>query len=86
MPEWLAGLAVGDVALIVGGAAAVAALLWRLFRLMSRVTHFLDDWFGEDARPGVPERPGVMERLATVEQAQQRTEVRLARIEEQTAG
>jgi hypothetical protein len=28
-----------------------------------RVGYLLDDWFGEDARPGVPPRPGVMERL-----------------------
>lgn len=27
----------------------------------------LDDWRGEEARPGVPRRPGVMERLDSIE-------------------
>lgn len=32
-----------------------------------RVGHFLDDWFGEDAREGHPATPGVMERLEAIE-------------------
>jgi hypothetical protein len=35
--------------------------MWR------RVGAFLDDWGGEQARPGVPDRPGVMARLQTAE-------------------
>lgn len=34
----------------------------------SRLSSFLDDWFGEPARPGFPRRPGVPERLEIVEQ------------------
>lgn len=46
---------------------AVAGLLvWggrTAFRLIKRTMHFLDDYFGEPSRAGVPERPGVMSRL-----------------------
>lgn len=40
--------------------------LWRLFR---GTQQFLEDWFGEPARPhdGVPERKGAMARLAQLE-------------------
>ena len=33
---------------------------WRLLR---RTTHFLDDYFGEPSRDGIPAKPGVMARL-----------------------
>lgn len=58
---------------IIGSAAVLAALgvilgfgrsLWRLARKINKT---LDDWAGEPARPGVPERPGVMSRLASIE-------------------
>lgn len=34
---------------------------------LRRFRDFLDDWGGEDARPGVPERLGVMARLDRIE-------------------
>lgn len=52
-----------------------APMLWlaRRIRALSmfsdpRFQHFLDDWFGEGARPGFPGRPGIPERLAAVEE------------------
>lgn len=36
-------------------------------RIILRVDNFMDDWGGEDARPGVVRRPGVMERLEWIE-------------------
>lgn len=45
--------------------------LWRFVRaavrIAKRVTIFLDDWYGEEARPGVPARPGVLERVRGIE-------------------
>ncbi|MGW2951477.1 hypothetical protein [Streptomyces eurythermus] len=64
-----------DATLVWGGAfsllLAVGAALWRVVRGVSHVTtrasQFLDDWYGEGERPGVPARPGVMERLSVLE-------------------
>lgn len=52
---WLVALAIGVL---------VVVKLWPLLR---KLGHFLDDVAGEPARPGVPARPGLMERIATVE-------------------
>lgn len=52
------------------GAALAALSRWvvrPMFRLIRQVREFLDDWNGEEARPGVPGRPGVMERLSRIE-------------------
>lgn len=71
MPQWIASLNVGQVALFVGGVLFIIGLMvkvWKTFRPMFvGVREFLEDWRGEEARPGVPARPGVMERLATTE-------------------
>lgn len=55
---------------IIGTVVAALSTLYGLFRMLRKIgkairsiTHFLDDWFGEEARPGVKERPGVMKRL-----------------------
>lgn len=49
---------------------AVIAFLWaKVWPVVSRFVHFLDDFIGEKARPGVPARPGVMERLQALEEA-----------------
>lgn len=65
-PEQVAALLAGLAAL--GG---LSGLGWRLvraaWRFGRRIDDFLSDWFGEQARPGIPARPGVMERLQTVE-------------------
>jgi hypothetical protein len=35
--------------------------------LVKRFIHFLDDYFGEEERPGFPGRPGMQERLGYME-------------------
>ena len=54
-------------------AATVAAItcLWIAIQkttiLIKRFIHFLDDYFGEEARPGFEARPGMQERLKFIE-------------------
>lgn len=62
MDYWLA--IAGALTVVLGGLVAVWRWAWPFLR---RVGHFLDDWFGEPARPGFVGQPGVMERLARVE-------------------
>ncbi|WP_405557747.1 hypothetical protein OHV08_28185 [Streptomyces canus] len=64
-----------DGVLVWGGALSlligVGTAIWRVVRgvshMTSRTGQFLDDWYGEGERPGVPARPGVMERLGNLE-------------------
>jgi hypothetical protein len=42
-------------------------IIFKISSLPRRLIHMVDDWFGEEARPGVPLRPGVMERLYNME-------------------
>jgi hypothetical protein len=64
-PQWIAaGVAAATV--VAGVAAWCARWAWRI---LMRTTRFLDDYFGEPARPGVAERPGVMARIGAVEKS-----------------
>lgn len=54
------------------GAITVVLTAWRVVikpvaGAVRRVVHFLDDWFGEPARPGHPARPGIPERIEAIE-------------------
>lgn len=55
------------VTLILASLAALVAAVRKFFHIVRRISHFLDDWFGEEARDGQPARPGVMERLEALE-------------------
>lgn len=59
---WIISLAAVITALLI--LARFAGLLWRFVR---RVGHFLDDWFGEEARDGQPARPGFPARIGELE-------------------
>lgn len=40
----------------------------RVWPLMRKLEHMLDDFNGTEARPGVPARPGIMQRVESIEQ------------------
>jgi hypothetical protein len=63
---------VGALSVVIPSFIAMALWISRRMRALSmfsdpRLQHFLDDWFGEKARPGFPGRPGIPERLEKVE-------------------
>lgn len=62
-PQWITAL-IAFATLVAAFTAFSVRWAWHILR---GTQSFLDDWKGEDARPGVPARPGVMERLQTVE-------------------
>lgn len=45
----------------------LAGITFKLAPLFRKLQQFLDDFQGEQDRPGVPGRPGVMKRLETLE-------------------
>ncbi|MFD6936251.1 hypothetical protein ACFWAP_08880 [Streptomyces goshikiensis] len=64
----------GAIALLVGAGTAAWRVVGAGVRLGRRVDQFMDDWYGEEGRPGVPDRPGVMERMSGIEDRLRRFE------------
>lgn len=61
---WAAMSAIAAIA-VAFGIAVYKATPW-----LRRIGHFLDDWNGEEDRPGHPGRPGLMARVAGLERGQ----------------
>lgn len=64
-PAWIVALV--SLSTLVSG-CLVWVIRWG-WRVAVRITRFLDDYFGEPARAGVPATPGVMARLQNLEQS-----------------
>jgi len=62
-PAWIVALV--SLATLMAGLIAWS-LRWA-WKLASRLSRFIDDYFGEPSVPGRPERPGVMLRLENLE-------------------
>jgi hypothetical protein len=61
--EWLMTIAATITAIGVIGVG-----LYKATKLVKRFIHFLDDYFGEEPRPGFDGRPGMQERLKFMEE------------------
>lgn len=62
-PEWVIAL----ISIVTVIAGIVAWLVRSLWHVAARTSRFMDDYFGEAAAPGRPERAGVMTRLENLE-------------------
>lgn len=69
---------IGGMIVILGTVATLGRIAWRFLR---QLAEFLGDWFGEEARPGVPKRPGVMERLDSQDHQLSDIQTRLTNVE-----
>lgn len=65
MPTWVTDLV--QLAPWLAAVAVVAYVIVRVWPLVRKLGHFLDDVAGEPERPGVPARPGLMERIGRIE-------------------
>lgn len=80
MPQWLVDLTASSPYLggiIVGVSLVLAAIAWAWKQLKpptKGIEHFLEDWNGEPARPGVPAKLGMMQRMENIETSQANTE------------
>ncbi len=72
MNQMMTQITIGEVAAGVGLVSAVVGFFAKVMPLLRRTGHFLDDWFGEEARDGQPARPGVTARLTQIEAEQSR--------------
>lgn len=64
--DWVLPVAGGVI--VIGGAIAALGKGGRwVFSTLRKVNEFLEDWRGEDARPGHARRSGVPERLESIE-------------------
>ena len=69
----------GGIAVLAAGVAGLVYLTRPFRRMSETVGDFLDDWNGEPARRGVPERPGVMVRLERIEGRLSTVETQMSR-------
>lgn len=55
------------LAAIITAVGVIGVGLHKAIKLTKRFIHFLDDYFGEEERPGFDGRPGLQERLRIIE-------------------
>lgn len=55
------------IATLLGAITAIILFAGKLVKFIKRVIHFLDDFIGEEERPGMPARPGLSERITNME-------------------
>ncbi len=65
--------AAGALVLLAAALAVIVKGVGFMATMLRKVGEFLEDWRGEEARPGYHKRPGVMERLVALEEGQATT-------------
>lgn len=69
MTTWPHLLSVAEIGAAGTGLGVAWAAIRKVWPVVARIQHFMDDMLGEEARPGVDRRPGLIERAAQLERA-----------------
>lgn len=62
MPQWITDLI--NVAPWLAAFCFAGFALWKVWPLIRKLGHLVDDLMGESERPGVPARPGIVEAVS----------------------
>lgn len=67
MTDWLVVENIIAIAAVLTACTVIIIASIKTSRVVKKVVHFFDDYFGEEGRPGVPPRPGFSERMSSIE-------------------
>ena len=56
------------IATLLGAITAIILFAGKLIKFIKKIVHFLDDFIGEEERPGQDARPGFSERISKMEE------------------
>ena len=70
------------VATLLGAITAIILFAGKLVKFIKKVIHFLDDFIGEEERPGMPARPGLSERISKMEECMGSVKGQMSEIKE----
>lgn len=69
MTDWLVVENIIAVAAVLTACTVITVAFIKTSKVVKRIVHFFDDYFGEEGRPGVPPRPGFSERMSSIEKS-----------------
>jgi len=70
-----------QLAALVTAITVLSVGIVKITKFFKKAVHFFDDFLGENARPGVPQRPGMSERISNMESCINKVNQRLNTIE-----
>jgi len=69
MTDWLVVENIIAIAAFVTACTVITIAFVKTSKVIKRIVHFFDDYFGEEGRPGIEPRPGFSERMASIEKS-----------------
>jgi hypothetical protein len=69
MNNWLIAENIIAIAALATAITVIIVASIKTSKMIKKVVHFFDDYFGEEERPGVSARPGFSERMSSIEKS-----------------